>query len=367
MLAVDAGAKVGNGGQMSKQAVLLVNLGSPDSPKVEDVREYLHEFLTDERVIDRPFVRRVVVPGLILRTRPAKSAEAYASIWGEDGSPLIAISERQRTLLQAQIDIPVYLAMRYANPSIADEVRKMIADGIEHVFLMPLYPHYAMSSYETVVVRVMEAVREQGGRLRVDTLQPFYDHPEYIEALDACTRPYLDAPYDKLIFSYHGVPERHLRINDPSSAHCLCSADCCETANPAHATCYRHQCFTTTRLLAERLGVPEEKCFNSFQSRLGRDPWLAPSTDETLRRFAREGIKRVRILCPAFVTDCLETLEEIAMEGKETFLESGGEDFEVIPCLNEHPGLITFLKNRVGEWQSGLPSVPPRGPVATVT
>lgn len=343
---------------MAKQAVLLVNLGSPDSPQVEDVREYLREFLTDERVIDKPFVRNVVVPTLILNTRPKKSAEAYASIWGEDGSPLVAISKRQQALLQEQVDVPVYLAMRYANPSIPDVIRQIIADGVEQLFLMPLYPHYAMSSYETVVVRVMEVVREQGDRLRVDTLQPFFDHPEYLDALDACTRPHLADGFDKVIFSFHGIPERHVRINDPSSAHCLCSGDCCETAHPAHATCYRHQCRSTARLLAERLAIPSEKWFISFQSRLGRDPWLSPSTDATLRRFGREGVKRLKILCPAFITDCLETLEEIAVEGKETFLEAGGEDFALIPCLNEHPALIEFLRKRVEEWRGGARRVP---------
>jgi len=345
---------------MAKQAVLLVNLGSPDSPAVGDVRDYLREFLTDERVIDKPFVRNVIVPGVILNTRPKKSAEAYASIWTEEGSPLIAISKRQQELLQAEVDLPVYLAMRYANPSISDVLGAMVADGIEHVFLIPLYPHYAMSSYETVVVRVMEVIREQKLALKVDTLQPFYDHPEYLDALDQCTRPHLEDPFDKLIFSFHGIPERHLRINDPSNAHCLCSADCCETANPAHATCYRHQCFTTARLLAERLNLPREKWFISFQSRLGRDPWLSPPTDATLRRFGNEGIKRLRILCPAFITDCLETLEEIAVEGKETFLEAGGEDFKLIPCLNEHPALISFLKQRIEEWRAGARRIPAR-------
>ncbi len=345
---------------MAKQAVLMVNLGSPDSTKVEDVREYLREFLTDERVIDVPFVRKVIVPTLILNTRPKKSAEAYASIWTDEGSPLIVISKRQQELLQKQLDIPVYLAMRYANPSIPDVLRKIAEDGVEQLFLMPLYPHYAMSSYETVVVRVMEVAREQGLKMKIDTLQPFYDHPEYLEALDQCTRPHLEGGYGKVVFSYHGVPERHLKINDPSSAHCLCSADCCETANPAHATCYRHQCLVTSRLLADRLGIPDDKWVVSFQSRLGRDPWLAPSTDDTLRELGKKGVKRLRILCPAFVTDCLETLEEIAEEGKETFIESGGEDFTLVPCLNEHPALITFLRNRVEEWRAGATCVPQR-------
>lgn len=348
---------------MPKKAVLLINLGSPDSTSVEDVREYLREFLTDERVMDAPFARKVIVPSMILRTRPKESAEAYASIWTDEGSPLIVISEHQQALLREQIDLPVYLAMRYANPSIPAVLQQIIDDGIEQLFLIPLYPHYAMSSYETVVVRVMEVLREKKSRLQVDTLQPFYDHPEYLDALDANTRPHLEDDFDRLLFSFHGVPERHLQKADPSHAHCLCSADCCERANPVHAVCYRHQCFTTARLLAERLGVPSEKWSVAFQSRLGRDPWLTPQTDETIRRLAAEGHKRVRVICPAFVTDCLETLEEIAMQGKESFVAAGGDELTLIPCLNEHPAFIRFLRRRVNEWQKGRTNVPARAPV----
>jgi ferrochelatase len=350
---------------MSKKAVLLVNLGSPDSTEVGDVKAYLREFLTDERVIDVPFVRKFVVPAIILNTRPKKSAEAYESIWTEEGSPLIAISKRQQDALQQVSNLPIYLAMRYANPSIPDVLQQIIDAGVEQLFLVPLYPHYAMSSYETVVVRVMEVLKEKKASLTVDTLQPFYDHPEYIRALGDHTREYLGDDYDKVVFSYHGIPERHVKVSDPSKAHCLCSADCCERANPAHATCYRHQCFRTTQLVADYLEIPAEKRVLSFQSRLGRDPWLAPATDATLSRLGKEGVKKLRILCPAFITDCLETLEEIAEEGKETFLTAGGEDFQLIPCLNESPRFVEFLRHRIAEWENGAKEVPPRGPLAT--
>lgn len=348
---------------MSQKAVLLVNLGSPDSTKVRDVKEYLREFLTDERVIDVPFVRKFVVPAIILNTRPKKSAEAYASIWTEEGSPLIAISKRQQDALQEVCDLPIFLAMRYANPSIPDVLQQIIDAGVEQLFLVPLYPHYAMSSYETVVVRVMEVLKQKGARLKVDTLQPFYDHPEYIEALAEHSRPFLGDDYDQVLFSYHGVPERHLQTSDPSKAHCLCSPDCCHRANPAHATCYRHQCVRTMDLVCEALEIPTEKRFLSFQSRLGRDPWLAPPTDATLQRMGEEGVKKLRVLCPAFITDCLETLEEIAEEGKKTFLEAGGEEFALVPCLNESPRLIEFLRRRIEEWNAGATVVPPRGPL----
>lgn len=337
---------------MAKQAVLLVNLGSPDSTSTADVKRYLREFLSDERVIDVPFVRKVILPLIILNTRPKKSAEAYKSIWTEEGSPLVVTSVHQQTRVQEQTELPIYLAMRYGNPSIEAIVRKIAEDEIEHLFLIPLYPHYAMSSYETVVVRVMEVVREVNPALKVDTLQPFFAHEEYLAALETSARPHLDDAFDQFIFSFHGIPERHVRISDPSHAHCLCIPDCCHVANPAHATCYRHQCFTTAELLAARLGLKNDQWLISFQSRLGSDPWLSPATDETLKRLGHEGVKRVKIICPAFVTDCLETLEEIAEEGKALFLEAGGEQFDLIPCLNEHPAWIEFLLHRIEAWQA---------------
>lgn len=344
---------------MAKQAVLLVNLGSPDSTSVPDVRAYLKEFLGDERVIDVPFVRKFIIPAFVLTTRPKQSAHAYEAVWTDEGSPLIVVSQEQHRLLDEHQDLPVYLAMRYANPSIPDVLEQIVKDGVDHLFLIPLYPQYAMSSYETVVVRVMEAAAQVAPRMRVDTLQPFYDHPEYIEALRTVTAPHLEAPFDKLLFSFHGVPERQVKKSDPSRAHCLQVNGCCDIANPAHRTCYRHQCFTSARLLADSLGLASDQWTVSFQSRLLRDPWLGPYTDATIERLAREGVRRLRVICPAFVTDCLETLEEIAIQGKETFVEAGGEDFELIPCLNDHPAWVDFLAKRVSEWKSGASVVPP--------
>lgn len=335
---------------MSK-AVLLVNLGSPDSTSVPDVKRYLDEFLTDERVIDKAFVRNVIVPLIILNTRPKKSAEAYRSIWTDEGSPLIVTSQRQAEMLERQVDEQVYLAMRYGNPSIPDVMGQILDAGVTSLFVIPLYPQYAMSSYETVVVKVMEEVNRLRPDLDVDFLQPFYNDPAYLDILAESIRAHLPGDTEKLLFSFHGIPERHLRLSDPSHAHCLCVTDCCQRSNPAHATCYRHQCFDTVRGVVERLGLPEDRYFVSFQSRLGRDPWLTPYTDASLERFAREGVKKIRVVCPAFVTDCLETLEEIAEEGKEIFLEAGGEDFEAIPCLNKDPRWMEYLAGQVLAWR----------------
>ncbi len=346
---------------MSKKAVLLLNLGSPDSPKTGDVRAYLREFLSDPRVLDAsPLVRALVLNLFILPFRPRRSAAAYASIWTEAGSPLVVTSRRQKELLQAQVDVPVHLAMRYGKPGVAGAIRDIAASGAGELFLVPLYPHYAMSSYETAVVQAVEEVARQKPSLRVTLMQPYYDDPDYIAALADAAAPFAAQVYDKLVFSFHGVPERHLRKSDPSHAHCLTVPDCCHSAHPAHATCYRHQCVRTMELLTARLGVPREKTVLAFQSRLGRDPWLTPQTDRTVERLAHEGCKRLLVICPSFVTDCLETLEEVAIGCKETFIEAGGESLRLVPCLNENPLWIRFLAGRCRRWISGdlRPAVP---------
>ena len=338
---------------MSKKAVLLLNLGSPDSTKVPDVRRYLREFLSDGRVLDvNPILRAIVLNLFILPFRPRKSAAAYATIWTEAGSPLIVTSKKQRDLLAAKVDVPVHLAMRYGQPAVPDVMRQIVAEGTEELFIVPLYPHYAMSSYETAVVQAREEVARQKPDMKTTLLQPYYDDPEYIDALADATRPHLQHEYDTLVFSYHGVPERHLRKSDPSHAHCLTVPDCCHCASPAHATCYRHQCVRTMELLIERLGIPKEKTVLAFQSRLGRDPWLTPQTDVTVERLGHEGKKKLLVICPSFVADCLETLEEVAEGCKETFEEAGGEHLELIPCLNDNPKWIEFLAGRCRRWLS---------------
>lgn len=339
-----------------KPAAILLNLGSPDSTSVPDVRRYLREFLMDKRVLDAPtLLRWFVVNGLILPRRPHQSAEAYASIWRENGSPLILISQILQEALQQQFDFPIELAMRYGNPSIPDAVQRLKEKEITRLYVIPLYPQYAMSSYETVLVRLMEELSVQMPTLNTQLLQPFYDDPEYIGALVASARPHLKDGFDQLLFSFHGVPERHLRKTDPSHAHCLCTTDCCQKKHPAHATCYRHQCLRTADLFREEAGIPVDKIMVSFQSRLGRDPWLTPYTDRVLAKLPGEGVKKVRVICPAFVSDCLETLEEIAMQGRDIFLESGGEDFAQIPCLNEHPDWIAFLAKRIRSFAEQAP------------
>ena len=342
---------------MGKRAVLLVNLGSPDSTAVPDVRRYLREFLGDDRVIDRPrgFLKWVLLEGVILRRRPEKTSHAYRQIWTEEGSPLLATSRRVCAALDGKLGgaLPVHLGMSYGSPSIPAAVAVLAAAGVEEVLLFPQYPHYAMSSWETAVVSVHEAVARLAPALRVETVQPFYADPDFIDVLHAVAAPYLAQPHDHVLFSYHGLPERHMRKADSSGAHCLTVPDCCNVCSPAHATCYRAQCFATTRALAARAGLPPERHSLSFQSRLAGEPWLRPYTDQEFLRLPAAGVKRLLVLCPAFTADCLETLEEIQQQGRDTFLGAGGTSFQQVPCPNDHPAFIDFLAKRVRRWLAG--------------
>lgn len=342
---------------MAKQAVLLVNLGSPDSPSVPDVRRYLREFLGDERVLDMPAALRwLLLEGVILRTRPKRSAHAYASVWTPDGSPLIATSRRVREKLAARLPVPVALAMRYGRPGIGETLARLAADGVEDLLLFPQYPHYAMSSWETVVARVFAEAQKLPRAPRLTVVQPFYTDDDYIAALVASAHPYLEKPYDHLLFSYHGLPARHMRKADSSHAHCTVVKDCCDVCSPAHATCYRAQVFQTTRAFARRAGLDPARWSVSFQSRLAGEPWLEPYTDHELTRLPASDKKNLVVITPAFTADCLETLEEIRITGRKSFLAAGGESFTHIPCLNDHPAFIDFLASRGLAWLKQNPS-----------
>lgn len=337
---------------MSK-GILLVNLGSPDSTAVSDVRKYLREFLMDGRVLDVPWpIRFCVVHFSILPSRPKESAHAYKKIWMPQGSPLVVTSRNVQKKLQALVNVPVELAMRYQNPSIESVVARLRDANVDDLLLIPLFPHYAMSSYESAVARVQEVAQRIAPGMKISVQPPFYDASDYIEALVANAENDLLGGYDHLLFSFHGIPERHLKKSDPTGCHCLAKANCCEVSSPAHATCYRAQCFKTVAAFAARAHVPKEKYSVSFQSRLGKDPWLKPYTDLELAEFPKRGIKKLLVICPAFVADCLETIEEIGMRGKETFVGAGGKEFKQIPCLNEHPLWISALEKMARKFLS---------------
>lgn len=334
---------------MSK-GVLLVNLGSPDSPSTADVRRYLNEFLMDGRVLDVAWLLRRFVVGMILIKRPAESGHAYEKIWTKDGSPLVVTSKHVQAELRKRVRVPVELAMRYQKPSIPSAVRNLADKGVTDLLLIPLFPHYAMSSFETAVVRAQDVAAKLAPQMKITVQPPFYDHPDYIAALVASAADFLKQGYDHLLFSYHGIPERHLIKSDTTGCHCLKVENCCEVASPAHATCYRAQCLATTTAFVKLAGVPKEKYSISFQSRLGKDPWLKPYTDYELPRLAQEGKKRMLVICPAFVSDCLETIEEIGMRGCEQFLAASGKEFTRIPCMNEHPLWIAALEKMVARF-----------------
>ena len=322
-----------------------MNLGSPDTTEVKAVRKYLNEFLTDERVIDSWPVRNFLVRTVIVPARAPKSAEAYRTIWTKEGSPLVQITRELAEQLQMRIAEPVAIAMRYGNPGIGAAFEDLLINDpdLEEVLAIPLYPHYAMSSFETAVENAKEIHRKKKYGFRLSFLSPFYQDPQYIHAMAENIRPHLENGFDHLLFSFHGIPERHLIKSDPTHQHCLQSADCCSVASVAHDTCYRHQCLQTMERVVAELGIPREKFSYSFQSRLLKDPWLKPYTDFRLRDMPGEGIKKLLVCCPSFVSDCLETLEEIAIRGRETFMEAGGEEYAMIPCLNTHPLWIQAL------------------------
>tara|TARA_Y100000768_G_C23972387_1_gene681223 strand:+ start:711 stop:1730 length:1020 start_codon:yes stop_codon:yes gene_type:complete len=319
------------------QGLLMINLGSPDSTSIPDVKKYLDEFLMDKRVIGKSYIFRwILVKLIILNTRPKKSAKAYKKIWWKEGSPLIVLSERLFNKVEKALDIPAALAMRYGSISINKGINKLVNKGINEILVLPLYPHYAMSSYETVVEKVKEEVNDNFPDVKIKIVPPFYQNDQYIDLLSSkIFNTIKKIQYDHILFSYHGIPVSHLKISDTTNNHCYKTKDCCNVKSAAHETCYKHQVLETTKLVVEKLNIGEDKYSNSFQSRLPNEPWLKPYTDSELVRLAKAGKKRLVIVTPAFVTDCLETLEEIAMEGKEEFIEAGGEQYSYVPCLND--------------------------------
>ncbi len=329
-----------------------MNLGSPDSTEVADVRKYLNEFLMDGRVIDYPYLfRKLLVQGIIVPFRSPKSAEAYKTIWTKQGSPLVVLTKQLQFALQEKITEPVEIAMRYGNPNPEQAFDRLLerAPDLEEVIAIPLYPHYAMSSYETAVEHAKAAFAKKNYPFKLSFLKPFYNEYSYINAMAENMRSYLQQDYDHILFSYHGIPERHIKKSDITGVHCLKVENCCKVDSEAHDYCYRHQCFETTKLIAEQLKLPALKYSISFQSRLGKG-WLQPFTDVRLEEMPKEGIKKLLVICPAFVSDCLETLEEIAERGKDAFIKAGGETYAMIPCLNTNPLWVNTLAEWVNEY-----------------
>ncbi|WP_437883664.1 ferrochelatase [Pseudomonas sp. LRF_L74] len=340
---------------MTDHALLLVNLGSPASTSVEDVRRYLNQFLMDPYVIDLPWPLRRLLVSLVLIKRPAQSAHAYASIWWEEGSPLIVLSRRLQQAMQPLWPHGlVALAMRYGEPSLERALADLASQGVKSVTLAPLYPQFADSTTTTVIEMARKVLRERNLPLQLRILPPFYDQPEYLDALVASARPHLEQGFDHLLLSFHGLPERHIRklVKDPS--HSLTSSSSAGISDEVMALCYRSQCLRSAELFAERMGLRPEQWSVSFQSRLGRNKWIEPYTEARLDELGKRGVKKLLVMCPAFVADCIETLEEIGLRGQEQFQEAGGEELVLVPCVNDHP-----------QWASALATLCERAPASS--
>ncbi|WP_345950300.1 ferrochelatase [Mucilaginibacter sp. PAMB04274] len=333
-----------------KKGVLLVNLGTPDSPETKDVRRYLDEFLMDERVIDiNAFSRTLLIKGIIVPFRGPKSAKSYKEIWTEEGSPLMVYTVKSANLLKARLgdEYHVEMAMRYQNPSIQSALDKLRAAQVTSIQVIPLFPQYASASTGSVQQKVMEIVSKWQAIPTISFLNSFYDNELVIEAFAHNGAKHKPETYDHILFSFHGLPQRQMIKADETKQHCLKVANCCDTITGANRFCYSAQCHATARLIAEKLNIPKEKYTLTFQSRLGRDPWMQPYTSEVVAEMAKKGIKRMLVFCPAFVADCLETVFEVSEEYNEEFKALGGEHIQLVESLNDSPLWIDALEQMV--------------------
>jgi len=327
--------------------VLLLNLGTPDAPTTPAVRRYLAEFLSDPRVIDLPSPARwLLLHGLILRTRPRRSAAQYRSIWTDAGSPLLVHGRALHDAVAQALGegFRVELAMRYGRPDVPSALDELCRAGVSRIVLLPLFPQYSEAATGSAVARVREVLARRSDAPPLQVCGDFFDDPGFIAAFSEVARPVLDAfRPEHVLLSYHGLPERQIRALDASGRHCLASDDCCASVGAVNRLCYRAQCFATSRALRASLGLSEQDSSVTFQSRLGPTTWIRPYTDVRLEELAREGVKRVAVLCPAFVADCLETLEEIEIRAREQWQELGGDALALVPSLNAHPRWVTTV------------------------
>ena len=332
------------------QAVLLVNLGSPKELSKKSVRQYLKVFLSDDYVVDLPkFFQQLILRAFILPFRPKKTLHAYKQIWTKNGSPLIISTQKMAKKLADKTKWKVEIAMRYEEPSIENALINLKDQGCEKLFVVPLYPHNAMATTLTTEVEVRKIAHNIFKNIEIVFIKPFYNNKKYINALKKSIEPFIEEEsYDKVIFSYHGIPKRQARKTDLTGNHCFSSVDCCEKECPGSEDCYRAHTVQATNKVVKELGLKNEEWEIAYQSRIGPG-WLTPFTDKRLAEMPDQGIKSVAILCPSFVSDCLETLEEIDIRGRDTFINAGGENMTYIPCLNESENTIDLLESLVLE------------------
>jgi protoporphyrin/coproporphyrin ferrochelatase len=335
-----------------KSGILLVNLGTPDSYQTPDVRKYLREFLMDKRVIDIPFLSRwFLVNFIIAPFRAPKSAAVYKELWQERGSPLLFYGTDLRDELRKMMgsDVAIELGMRYQNPSIESALAKLMQQNISKLIVLPLFPQYASATTGSIIDKCMELMKDWQVLPNILFVDKFFSLPAFINSLSEIARPYLEkADYDFFVFSYHGVPERQI-LKASRADYCRLNDKCCSVYHQKNEFCYRAQCFENSRLLATSLGIPEDKYAVAFQSRLGKDPWILPYTDDLLKTLPAKGYKKVLAFSPAFVADCLETTIEVGHEFKEMFLDAGGEKWDLVESLNVHPSWVRFLAGYLGE------------------
>lgn len=331
------------------KGIILVNLGTPDEPEKKAVKKYLNEFLMDKYVIDIPyFSRLLLVKGIILNTRPKKSAAAYRKVWTDRGSPLMFHSQDLVDKVQSKIENPVELAMRYNQPSIKSAIIKLKEKGCDEILFFPLYPQYAESSTRTIIEKATIEMKKVAPGIKFDFVDAFYNEEKYISILSSSIQNHLDKnKFDYILFSYHGIPERQLEKADPTKSHCNKIENCCQIESDAHQFCYKHQSYVITQKVVEKLNLKKGTYGSSFQSRLGRTEWVKPYTDFRLKELPGEGKKRLLVVTPSFVADCLETIEEIGMEGKEVFLENGGEEYDLVECFNSSNDWVDYVCEKV--------------------
>ncbi|MGZ3709605.1 MAG: ferrochelatase, partial [Bdellovibrionota bacterium] len=331
----------------ARSGLLLINLGTPDAPESREVREYLREFLMDGDVIDLPYLlRAALVYGVILRKRPAQSAAAYRKIWTPGGSPLLVHHLALSAKLQAALpEWVVAAAMRYGKPSISSAVARLAEAGVNEVVVFPVYPQYSLAATDSSLKKAKREIARKLPHAKVRVVQDFFDHPAFIAAFAERIGEVLERERpDHLLFSFHGLPERQVKRTDTSGKHCFSSPGCCDAVGGANRLCYRAQCFATARLLAGRLGLKREFWSVSFQSRLGQTPWIQPFTDRRFPELAQAGVRKLAVSCPSFVADCLETLEEIQIRGREEFIAAGGTELVLVPSLNSSEAWVRAVQ-----------------------
>jgi len=321
--------------------LLLMNLGTPEAPTARHVRTYLREFLSDPRVLDiSPLARAALLYGVILPFRPKKSAAAYAKVWMPEGSPLLVHSQRLTDRVAERLgpEWKVSLGMRYGQPAMAEALDTLVQAGVEHIAVIPMYPQYATSSTGSMLEKLYQHAAGYEVPPRLSVATDFFDDPRFLDPSTAGVQARIDSfQPDHVLFSFHGLPERQIRRAAPDAARCRLSGDCCDRIDAGNRSCYRAQSHHTARTIAERAGLPADHWSISFQSRLGRSPWIKPWTDEVIPLLAEDGVRRLLVSCPSFTADCLETLEEIGIRARESFVEAGGEALDLVPCLNDDP------------------------------